>query len=696
VLNSTSLLPEQGHLLTDATPHSQLEADVLPPVLLSGPTGGGTGGGAAGSGTPLAVPAYSSLPGAKATLYLDFNGHSEASWGSYGSVSAPAYDTDNDPTSFSSTELASIQKIWQQVAEDYAPFNINVTTVEPSSFANGVAQRVVIGGNGSWTGGTYGGISYVGSFTNSAVNTSWVFPDNLGSGYAKYVADAAAHEAGHAFGLVHQSAYSGSTQTAAYQSGPGDGTAPLMGNSYSASRSLWWYGQSDVSSTTYQNDMDVIASSTNGFGYRTDDFGGTASTAASLDTSSGSFSQSGVIEKMTDTDAFSFTTGAGNVSLKVDVQDGINNLDPVLELRDAQWNLVSSAHDTSGFDATITANLSAGTYFVVVKSSGASSGSTSTNYGFNVGQYTVSGTVVASSVQAPSAPSNLSGSASSSSSVSLSWTDNSSNETGFLIERLNGSTWSQVASVSANVTSYQDSGLAAGTSYSYRVRATNAAGNSAYSNTATATTQQAQTNGPTAPSNLSGTVIRNRSGLRVSLTWKDNSSNETGFRVYRSTDGTNWTLLTQTRSNRISYTDSSVSSSTATYYYKVVAYNSSGTSSSNVLTVNLSSAAPAAMEQAFLADGQSIGGTALAGQGVGQGQFLGLSVFTASAGETRSAVQTPEKAAHDTRPQATQGGEWMNAVARLMEQARDEPILKAPVRARNALDELSFGDSLYG
>lgn len=210
-----------------------------------------------------AVPAFSSLPTATATLYLDFNGHYESSWGSYGAITSPAYDTDGNAASFSSTELANIEKIWRYVAEDYAPFNINVTTVEPSSFANGAALRVVIGGNSSWAGGTYGGIAYVNSFTSSIVNTVYVFPENLGNGYPKYVGDAASHEAGHAFGLKHQSAYSGTTLTASYQSGPGDGTAPLMGNSYSASRSLWWYGLT-TSSTTYQDDMAVIASSTNG------------------------------------------------------------------------------------------------------------------------------------------------------------------------------------------------------------------------------------------------------------------------------------------------------------------------------------------------------------------------------------------------------------------------------------------------
>src|SRR5205085_2691189 len=90
----------------------------------------------------------------------------------------------------------------------------------------------------------------------------------------------------------------------------------------------------------------------------------------------------------------------------------------------------------------------------------------------------------------PAAPSNLAASAASSSQVNLTWTDNAGNETGFKVERsASGSSFAQVALVGAGVTSYSDTGLAASTQYSYRVRATNGAGDSAYSNTASATTQ---------------------------------------------------------------------------------------------------------------------------------------------------------------------------------------------------------------
>ena len=90
----------------------------------------------------------------------------------------------------------------------------------------------------------------------------------------------------------------------------------------------------------------------------------------------------------------------------------------------------------------------------------------------------------------PNSPYNLTANAVSASQVNLNWNDNSNNETGFKIERKTGvgGTYSQIAAVSANVTTYSDIGLSAATTYIYQVRTHNAGGNSAYSNESSATT----------------------------------------------------------------------------------------------------------------------------------------------------------------------------------------------------------------
>jgi fibronectin type 3 domain-containing protein len=94
---------------------------------------------------------------------------------------------------------------------------------------------------------------------------------------------------------------------------------------------------------------------------------------------------------------------------------------------------------------------------------------------------------------APSAPTNLSAGAASSSSINLQWSD-TSGETSYRIERsTNGTSWTEIATVGANVTTHAANGLSAATQYFFRVRAANASGNSPYTNTANATTQSGTT-----------------------------------------------------------------------------------------------------------------------------------------------------------------------------------------------------------
>ena len=88
----------------------------------------------------------------------------------------------------------------------------------------------------------------------------------------------------------------------------------------------------------------------------------------------------------------------------------------------------------------------------------------------------------------PAAPTTLSATAGSSSRIDLSWIDNAGNETGFKIERWTAEGFAQIAMVGANVRTYSDGGLNPSTPYTYRVRAYNSAGDSAYSNAASATT----------------------------------------------------------------------------------------------------------------------------------------------------------------------------------------------------------------
>jgi hypothetical protein len=108
------------------------------------------------------------------------------------------------------------------------------------------------------------------------------------------------------------------------------------------------------------------------------------------------------------------------------------------------------------------------------------------NYGATVTSAPVNVTVLPGSV--PNTPTGLTATALSKTRVNLSWADNSGDETGFRIERALGTgSFVEVGIVGAGVTAFTDNGLKANKTYHYRVRAFNAAGNSAYSNTATVT-----------------------------------------------------------------------------------------------------------------------------------------------------------------------------------------------------------------
>jgi len=101
--------------------------------------------------------------------------------------------------------------------------------------------------------------------------------------------------------------------------------------------------------------------------------------------------------------------------------------------------------------------------------------------------------VVSTPPPPPAAPGGLTATATSSTQINLVWTDNSSNETGFLIERSpDNFTFTQIAATGPDATSYPDTGLASSTTYYYRVRASNSGGNSAYSMVASATTKPSE------------------------------------------------------------------------------------------------------------------------------------------------------------------------------------------------------------
>jgi C1A family cysteine protease len=199
-------------------------------------------------------------------------------------------------------------------------------------------------------------------------------------------------------------------------------------------------------------------------------------------------------------------------------------------------------------------------------------------YGKSYVGYSANYVVYTGSTTPPAAPTNLAAAAVSYSQINLTWTDNSVNETQFMIERCTGngcSDFTQIDTVTANVTSYLNTGLTASTSYSYRVRASNGAGDSDYTNTSSAATLESPTP-PAAPTNLAATTV---SSSQINLTWIDTDNIETGFKIERCTgaDCTNFAQIATVGANVTSYANTGLSAAT-TYSYRVQAYNEGGNS----------------------------------------------------------------------------------------------------------------------
>jgi hypothetical protein len=178
----------------------------------------------------------------------------------------------------------------------------------------------------------------------------------------------------------------------------------------------------------------------------------------------------------------------------------------------------------------------------------------------------------------PAAPTNLTATTFSSSQINLLWTDNANNENGFKVEQsTDGTTFTQITMLASNTVSFSVTGLTASTTYQYRVVSFNDAGNSSFSNTASATTAAAPPAIPLAPDSLTATPV---SSTRINLSWADNSGNESGFKVERckNPNCTNFAQIAQVGANVTTFADTSVTKNTA-YNYRVRAFNVTGNSS---------------------------------------------------------------------------------------------------------------------
>ena len=308
---------------------------------------------------PDYVPSYNanivslqSYPGSPAVLLLDFFGGYTPTWGG---VSFPRPSVSN----------AQIKDLWKRVAEDYMPFNINVTT-DTNVYRNApISSRQICVFTPSTSAMPAGaaGVAYVSSWNWGSDTVCWsIYTTGKAGG------EVGAHEPGHTLGLGHQG-----TSTQGYYGGQGSGAtgwAPIMGVGYYQNVSTWAKGEYQDANNK-EDELAIISGNNNNVTYRADDTGSTLATSRYLEVYSDyTASAEGVIEQTSDTDAFQFTTTGGAVTLTASPVGDWADLAVMATLANAADTIIASNNPQTVISASISTNLPAGTYTFRVTGSG--------------------------------------------------------------------------------------------------------------------------------------------------------------------------------------------------------------------------------------------------------------------------------------------------------------------------------------
>ena len=357
-----------------------------------------------------------SRPGATKVIYLDFNGHitKGALWNTdmiAPSIVNPAFDTDGKPSTFNYAEHAMIQKIWKEVSDAFAAFDVDVTTQDPgvenirktSVGDTSYGIRVCFGGKGSYLPNLLQagddpdgilGIAMLNSFNFQVSSVAYandcpvlIFSDSIyQKGSAKDVADTAVHELGHAFNLNHSTTDDGTTQVE-YYAGHND-WAPYMGDTMGKSVAQWTSGDYDANATNTEDNLVEIAKS---IPLKTpDDHGGTILLATTLTPTKVkstersvlpvylyNSSATGLIHNRADKDVFKIEVGEGEFYAEAIAADPQANLNIGLRLLDSAGDEVLDDYGYSYFSEDgmngylYNVSLPAGTYYIEVDGVGA-------------------------------------------------------------------------------------------------------------------------------------------------------------------------------------------------------------------------------------------------------------------------------------------------------------------------------------
>ena len=358
------------------------------------------------------VPAaFSSLPDSDFVLYLDFDGEliTAPNWTQFNG--GDDIDAQPHPQAFNEDW---VHVVWQRVAEDFVPFDLNVTTDRSVFDATPVANRVMAIITPTDTAGPdTGGVAFLDTFGLD-------IPGLVFNLQEYDCADTISHEIGHTVGLVHDGEAGtlfpdGSVNE--YYVGHGSGETAwgaIMGAPFQGPRenvTQWSIGEfqdavnyfdSEVASPNTQDDLAQII--TYGFGYRSDDAGDDTASAVALNSEGVLIDQNGIIERNDDIDFFQFSSLSGALELSVRALDVAStqgeagsdtdgaNLAVEVSLYDSDGNLLISENPTNTLGADISTSLGEGIHYLSVRGAGRGD---PLNTGFSeyasLGQYSISG-----------------------------------------------------------------------------------------------------------------------------------------------------------------------------------------------------------------------------------------------------------------------------------------------------------------
>jgi len=492
-----------------------------------------------------------SKPGALRTLYVDFDGHDLIGtvWNNYSGQTVLhmlPYDLDGDPSTFSQAEVTRIAESWRQVSEDFAAFDVDVTTEEPPFTVNPTNGRIEYASNvghnlvtrqqdssGYWVytqgGCGCGGVAYVGVFGNSFYQPALSFNPGLTSN-----AMTISHETGHNLGLSHDG-----TSTLGYYSGHGSGETswgPIMGAPFGKSL-VTWSRDEYPDANNPQDDLAVIGGY---LPFRPDDHedvtlglatplqitGGVnvVSTTRVTDPGWADLANKGIIENQNDYDLFSMSVGAGTIALSIDPAIRENyegNQGANMDIQARLLDQFGTVLQTSNPDLQVGADINyvvtvPGDYYIEVtgvpRAGTGGSDAGHADYG-SIGQYYINGTVPEDIIitSPPSAPNDMVATKIGESNIELSWTDPmapvEADEAGYRIYRsVDGGAFGLRATLPRDSEFFADNNLA-NADYSYYVEVFNSLGTDSTDPTATIIVDAPLVAMATGESNMLGSVV---------------------------------------------------------------------------------------------------------------------------------------------------------------------------------------------